>query len=328
MRRIVLLFVYIFFVLSCGLSPRQKAMKILQDSIEDESVIIRVHAAQALEHMGDERGTTVLCEILEGEDTDGIVTALSALCDIGDETLSVAVMRLAEHNDPSIRTEAYRLIGGSEHKKAREILLKGRDDKIAKIRRTSYLGLEKFRQMADIQKGLHDIDPVVRITAASVLARLGEQGMRRLIKNELKAGRPDVWTYGIVALAETGDTGAVTLASGLLRDAPLEWRIAAAEALLVFDNDDGIDVLKQGLSSNDPFVRIQVVEVLKKYRVPALFESLKEATKDEYVNVSTGAIEALAKHHSKKSLTLFRELMDVPNTRIKIVAANAYLMNL
>lgn len=327
MKRIVLPFVYLFFVLSCGLSPRQKAMKILQDSIEDESAIIRVHAAQALRHIQDERGTAVLYEILEGEDTDGIVAALGALYDIGDETLSVAVMRLAEHNDPSIRSEAYRLIGSSKHEKAREILLRGRDDKIAKIRRISYLGLEKFKQRADIQKGLHDIDPIVRIAAASILARLGEEGMSRFIKDELKPGRPDVWIYGIVALAETGDTATFTLASGLLRDAPLEWRIAAAEALLVLDNDGGIDVLKQGLSSNDPFVRIQVVEILKKYHVPALFESLKEATRDEYVNVSTGAIEALAKHYSKKSLTLFRELMDVPNTRIKIAAASAYLVS-
>lgn len=328
MRRVVFLFVYMFFVLSCGLSPKQKAMKILQDSIEDESVIIRVHAAQALQHMGDERGTTILYEILEGEDTDGIVAALGALPDIGDETLSMAVMRLAEHDDPSIRTEAYRLISGSEHKKAREILLKGRDDKVAKIRRTSYLGLEKFKQRADIRRGLHDIDPVVRITAASILARFGEEGMSRLIKDELKAGRPAVWTYGIVALAETGDTVAVTLASGLLHDAPLEWRIAAAEALLVLNNDDGVDVLKQGLSSNDPFVRIQVVEILKRYHVPALFESLKEATQDEYVNVSIGAIEALAEHYSKKSMNLFRELMDVPNAQIKIAAAKTYLLNL
>lgn len=328
MRKIITHLVFICLVLSCGVSPREKAMKILQNGLEDESIIVRVYAAQGFQHMGDERGAIMLYEMLEREDTDDIVAALGALYDVKDTTLDPAVVRLVEHDDPLIRTEVHRLIGISNRDKAQEILLKGREDKIAKIRRISYLGLEKFQKKADIAKGLQDVDPIVRIAAAKVLARLGEEGMSRLIKNEFKSGRLDIWDYGIIALAETGDTSAVTLAKGLLRDAPLEWRIAAAEALLVLNNEDGIDVLKQGLRSDDPFVRIKVVEILKKYDVPDLFTFLEEATQDQYINVAIGAIEALAKHHGKKSLMLFAELMNVVNPRIQIAAATAYLVNL
>jgi len=303
-------------------------MRILQQGIQDESVIVRVYAAKGLRQTGDAHGTTVLNEILEGNNADGIAAALVALYDLEDQTFSPIVAKLTEHSVPLIRVEAHRLIGIKDDEKAREILIKGTENRIAKIRRISYLGLAKFQKRGLIHKGLQDIDPAVRITAASVLARLGEKRMGNFIKNELKAAKPQVWNYGIVALAETADTSAISFAQELLHDAPWEFRIAAAEALLTLNNYDGVDVLKQGLRSDDPFLRIRVVEIFKKYQVPNVFESLKEATRDEYINVSIGAIEALTRYHGKRSRKLFAELMDEPHSLVKITAATAYLVNL
>jgi HEAT repeat protein len=54
---------------------------------------------------------------------------------------------------------------------------------------------------------------------------------------------------------------------------------------------------------------------------------LKEAVKDEYINVSIVAIEALAKYKAKEHQTLFAEMMDAPNPLVKIAAATAYLQS-
>jgi HEAT repeat protein len=315
-------------VLSCGVPVREKALRILEQGIEDESVIIRAHAGHGLNMIGNDQGVAVLTDILGSDDTDGIVAALDLLSDTQDKRLLNLVMRHADDEDPLIRAEAYRVIGLFDTEEAQRTLTRGIEDKIAKIRRISYRGIEKFKNKELIRKGLNDVDPVVRINAARFLAQTGETGMIDVIKAELKKAQPQVWNYGIVALAEAGDTSAISFGRALLREAPWELKIAAAEALLALDQDDGVEALRQGMRSNDPFIRIKVVDILQRYRIPALFEALTESTHDEYINVAIMSIDALAIHNGKGSLQLFTELMEVPHPLVKIAAARAYLVNL
>ncbi len=312
-------------VLACGMSPKQKAIEILQQGINDESIIVRVNAAKGLRQMGEEQGVEILYEIIRSEDEKGSAAALSALYDLGKNTYHPVIVNLAGHSDPLLRNKAYELISLMDDTRCREVLVNGTDDKIAKIRRVSYVGLEKFEEKDVITNGLRDIDPLVRIAAAKALGRLGEDGMENFIRNELKITDSEIRKHGVIALAEIGDTSAIPVIKEYLYTEPWKVRLAAVEALLILGNQDGVDALKDGLHADDPFAREGSVHILKKFRLPEGSQLLQEAIRDEYTNVSVAAIEALAQYRIREYQTLFAEKMDVSNPLVKIAAATAYL---
>jgi len=318
----------ILLILSCGMPPKEKALSILKDGIQDQSIIIRVSAAKGLKEIGDPRGAEVFDEVLKSKNEEGIVAVLSALYDLKEKVCPPVILELCKNDDPLVRAEAYKLVAVSADERCREILIKGTEDKIAKIRRVSYLGLEKYNEKRIINDGLRDIDPFVRIAAARTLGKLGEKGMENFIKNELKKINPEVLIQGFIALAEMSDTSSISNISQFLTDTPWDLRLAAAEALLILNDLHEFEILEEGLKANDPFVRAKTVEILKKYPIPALYDMLREATKDEYVNVSVPAIDALQGYQKKESLSLYEKLMDAPNPLLKIAAAKAYLKSL
>jgi HEAT repeat protein len=315
----------VLLFLSCGLPPKQQAQKILQDGINDESVIIRVNAAKGLKKIGDVQGTKILYEILRGEDKNGVVAVLAALYDLKESRYAPVILELSGKQDALTRAEAYRLISIMEDPKCKDILIKGTQDKIAKIRRFSYLGLEKFNAKQVIRDGLHDVDILVKIAAAKALGRLGEKDMENFVRRQMETVNLEIWKHGIIALAEMGDTSAIDFIKESLDDAPWELRLAAAEALLIFNSKEGVGVIREGLETGGPFVRVKVVQILSKYRIGEGQELLEKATQDEYINVSVVAIEALAKYRQKTSRGLFIELMNAPNPLVKIAAAAAFL---
>jgi len=316
----------LIFLLNCGTPPRQKALAVLEEGLKDESAVIRVNAAKACKEIGDARGIETLYETLNSDDKNGVVAALAALYDLGEKTYSPIVVKLTSDRDPLIRSEAYRLMSLIDDERCHDVFIKGIQDKIAKIRRFSYLGLEKFKDKKNIRRGLSDLDPLVRITSAMVLGRIGEKDMENFIRRELTIPpNINVWKHGVLALAQLGDTSAVSFIKDLLVDTPWELRVVAAEALLLLNNKDGVEVLKQALDSGDPFVRVKAVQVLKDNRIPEGDELLRAAAEDEYINVSIVAIEALARRRAKENRELFIKLMSAPNPLVKIAAAGAYL---
>jgi HEAT repeat protein len=323
-KRVWLLFI---LFIACGLPPHQKAMNVLEEAVNDESVIIKVNAAKALRLIGDAQGTKILYEVLKGEDKNGIAAALSALYDLKEDRFSPVIIKLAGHRDPLIRTEAYKLISLINDERCHGILVKGAKDKISKIRRFSYFGLEKFEEKKEIMNGLRDADPLVRIVAARALGNIGIEDMENFIRKELEALSIDIWKQGIIALAEMNDTSAIPFIKESLTDAPWELRLIAAEALLILNNKEGVEVLKEGLNSDNPFTRVLAVRILKNHPISEAPDLLKEAIKDDYVNVSVVAIEALAAYKTKANQKAFIELMDAPNPLVKIAAAAAYLQS-
>lgn len=315
----------ILLLISCGLPPKQQAQKILLDGINDESVVIRVNAAKGLKKIGDVQGIKVLYEVLRGEDKNGIVAALAALYDLEETTYAPVIVELTDREDPLVRAEAYRLVSIMDDIKCRDILVKGIQDKVAKIRRLSYLGLEKFEEKIILRHGLQDVDVLVKIAAAKALSRLGEPDLENFVRKQLQVFNLEIWKQGFEALAQMGDTSAIEFIKESLVDAPWELRLAAAEALLILNNKEGIPVLKEGLETGGPFVRVYVVQILNKYMISEGHELLKIATQDEYINVSVVAIEALAKYRQKESREIFIELMKAPNPLVKIAAAAAFL---
>ena len=315
----------VILFLSCGLPPKQQAQKILHDGISDESIVIRVNAAKGLKQTGDVQGIKILYEVLRGDDKNGIVAALAALYDLKETSYAPVIVDLTDHKDPLVRAEAYRLVSIMEDTQCRGILVKGVQDNVAKIRRFSYIGLEKFGEKNVIKHGLRDVDVLVKIAAAKSLHGLGEPDLENFVRNQLKIFNLEIWKQGLKALAEMGDTSAIEFIKESLIDAPWELRLAAAEALLILNNKDGVPVLKEALETGDPFVRVNTVQILNKYNISEGKELLILAAEDEYINVSVVAIEALAKYRQKDTRGIFIQHMKAPNPLVKIAAAAAYL---
>ncbi len=327
MKRISIIALLLFSM--CGMPPHQKAVSILQEAIKDESAVIRVSAAKGYAEMGDPQGMQVLYEVLRSDDKNGIAAALAALYDLADDTYSPVIADLTEHEDPLIRSEAYKVMSLAEDEKAHSILIAGTMNRIAKIRRYSYEGLVKFKDEKTLVRGLSDPDPIVRITAAWALGRIGKKDMDNFIRKEMQIQNIDIWRESLTALAEIGDTSIISFIKDSLvteADLPVEIRLGAAEALLVFEDPQGQDMLEQGLTSGDPFTRVQVVRILKARMVDEAAELLERAVEDEYINVSVVAVEALAAHDASAHRDVFIKAMNAPNPMLRITGAAAYLM--
>ncbi len=319
----------LLLLLVCGTPPQQKAASILQEAIKDESTVIRVSAAKGYAQMGDPQGMQVLYEVLRSDDKNGIAAALAALYELGDRTYSPVVADLTEHDDPLIRSEAYKVMSLAEDKQAHDILVAGTMSRIAKIRRYSFGGLAKFKDEKILLKGLSDIDPIVRIAAAQALSRIGKKDMGNFIRKEMQIQNIDIWRESILAFAEIGDTSIYTfIKDSLISDPelPVEIRIAAAEALIWFGDPQGVTMLEQALASGDPFTRVQVVRILRDRQSDETVKLLKPAVEDEYINVSIVAVEGLALWDPGAYRDIFIKAMNAPNPLLRIAGAAAYLM--
>jgi len=198
-------------------------------------------------------------------------------------------------------------------------------DKVAKIRKQAYLGLEKFKDEKTIRRGLQDSDPIVKIAAATALGKLGDERASNMIRSEMQKINTEIWHEGLLALAAIKDTSAIEFIKEQLIDTPWEIRLAAAEALVILGQVNVMDVFTQGLSSSNPFTRTVVVRILKDHNIAESKELLLQAAEDDYINVSILAIEALARYRAKEHASTFVTMMDAPNPLVKIAAASAYL---
>lgn len=317
-------------IISCGVNPREKALAILNEGLKDKSEVIRINAAKALIETGNRDGYEILYRMLQDEDSDAIVAALGALYILKERTYSPVIAKLSSHSEPLVRTEAFHLIALSSDTNYKTILVNGANDRIARVRRYAYQGLVHFRDTRLLMNGLKDNDPLVRISAAKSLGILGNEQAKDFIKKEMdpKNPNPEIWAYAVISLGELCDTSAIPYIKDLLTDTPWDLRVAAAEALLILKDNSGVDILKSGIQSPDPFIRVKVVEVMGHFPLPDFYELLRQATKDEYINVSISAINAVAKYQKKENLKLFEQLLFAPNPLVRIAAASAYLRNL
>lgn len=318
----------VLIFIACGMAPKEKAQSILREGIKDQSAIIRLNAARGLKEIGDAEGLKVIYEILKSGDKDAVGTALDVLYETGETGLSPSILALCRSDNPLIRTEAFRLVSRSTDQAGREALIKGTEDKIGKVRKYAYLGLVNFHENDLIRRGLRDTDQSVRLNCAMALGQLGEKGMENVIKAELnKNMSAEFLVEGCEALAGLGDTTVIPFFKELLVDMPWDVRIAAADALLKLKKRDGVSVIKEGLKSNDPFIRVKCVDIIRRYNLPEFYDQLIPALDDMYINVSIAALRAMAAYKKKESAPFFEKMMSAPNPLVKIVAAAAYLQS-
>lgn len=324
-RRMKRLLSVIFLLLLACVSPESKARSILAKGLMDVSPIVRVNAAKALLKLGDTRGRELLIEIAGQDDPALQVNALNALYEAGYAKLDPEVVELCNSPDLTVREAAGRIVAASEDEEAESILLTAMNDQYARVREVAYVGLANFGERDTLLRGLRDPDPQVRIAVARVLGELGAEGMADFIHDELRRFQPELWGKGIIAIAELRDTARAWLFKRLLQEGTEELRVDAAEALLILNDESGVQTLLRSLNSKDPFVRIRSAEVLTRHDVPASYEQLRTATIDEYVNVAVQAVEALARHDAANQKEHFVRLMDASNVLLRISAAAACL---
>ena len=324
MRRTVFLITAIF--LACGQSPEARAKMILNAGLEDDSPVVRISAARGLSRAGDMRGIELLQEMLTNNDPMVQSLALESLLEHGQSTIDLSVIAgLCRSTDASVRETAYRFVAVTDDTSAKDILIQGTSDGSAKVRGIAFKGLGKNKANDLVQSGLQDPDPLVRIAAAQTLGESGAGGMAEFIKEELKKLAPNTLGAGVIAFAELGDTAALPLLRTLLQESAGELRVDIAEALLIMYDTMAIDALRAAFRSNDPFVRMHAVAVLKRHDVPGLNAELVAAAHDEYTNVALEAVQVLAERDGENQRELFVELMDAQNPLLRIAGAAAFL---
>jgi HEAT repeat protein len=317
-------FVLLFFI-GCGISPEARAKTILEQGLEDPSSIVQINAAAALK---SEAAKALLVDLLvngEAEEKTAVLEVISQTHVAVPESL---IIKACSSPNSAVREAAYQVIAQGQFTGARSLLLNGTRDDLVAVRVLSYGGLTRFNEVELVQPGMRDPDALVRIAAAKALGELGRTGMSEVIKEELKRLTPDLLGIGIITMAQLGDTASRSLFKALLEEGAGDLRVDAAEALLIVGDDTGVGALKNGLQSNDPFVRIRAVDVLIRHNVPETYAELEAATRDELMNVAVRAVKALSQHEPSQYRELFLELMRAQNSMLRIAAATAYLRSL
>lgn len=295
---------------------------ILEQGLKDSSPVVRINAAVGL---NNETASVVLTKIFmdgENETKAAVLQSISENRELLSESL---IVEACSSPNPLVREAAYRVVVLGQFVNAKELLVQGTQDEFVAVRVISYGGLAGFGDRELLQQGIRDRETRVRIASAKALGDLGRAGMPEFIKDELKNSTPDLLGIGLITIAQLGDTASIPLFKALLKEGAGDLRIDAAEALLILGDDTGVEALKNGLQSNDPFVRIHTAEVLTKHDVPETYPHLEAATSDEFMNVAVQAVKALARHKPHKYKERFWELLDAQNPLLRIAAATAYL---
>lgn len=316
----------LLMVLHCGAPPRDRALSIIREAANDESAVVRISAARAAIENGDRTQFSVLSEFLKGTDKDAIVATLGALRDMGEITAVPLVIRFCSDKDPLVRAEALGLMSAVEHEQSWALLVAATKDRVAKIRRIAYAGLERYRDVRVLNNGLHDRDPLVRIAAARALGKIGEKGYGDFIRHELERNKTvDTWAAGCLALAELGDTAVIPFLKELLVDTPSDLKLAALEALFILHRTEEAELLKQAIRSPDPFVRVKALEIVRRFPLLEFYEDVKDAVQDEYINVSIAALAIIKAYNRKEALPTVERALSAPNPMLRIAAASTYL---
>ncbi len=326
--------IFCLLFLSCGAPPREKAYKILTDGLKDHSRIVNITAALTLAKLNDTLALKKLNDFTKNNDEEVIASAIIALGKLKKTNSIDRLTELAIKNEsPLIRTEAYKALALYQNRSLAPIFERGLDDRIGKIRAISAraladLGLKEFKNK--ISKLLNSPDPNVRLAGAEALGLMGDPKMVNIIKQEMaKSAQTDfqIWPTAIISLANLQDTSSLTSIKDYTLDAQLPWeiRLSAVEALLIFGDQSGREVLSAALKSNDVYVRTQAMDIILRRGDATFLEDVRPLINDPYTNVAIPAIQYCSKWAGHNFLTDLINLLNHRNTYIQLAAAEEVL---
>jgi HEAT repeat protein len=249
-----------------GHTRSPKAIRYLQDLLQDESNEIQRSAVDALVNIGLPVVVRPLYYATQREDSlvrvAPIVDALEAIR--SDEAISILTLVASGHTNPHVRSRATNA-----------------------MLRLGYPGSTRL-----IVRQLHSDDPVIRQNAIAAAKRILEENPDEF-RDMLCDMDLEVRLEAIEALKTVGDNRAVAILAQGLQDKDAEVRRASASTLRNLGDARAVEPLLAVLQDEDAEVRRRVTSALGQLGDAQAMEPLAAALRDEDAEVRRRATSAL-----------------------------------
>nr|MDQ3805458.1 HEAT repeat domain-containing protein [Acidobacteriota bacterium] len=279
----------------------------LIEALRDIDSLVRYYAADALGRQGDERAVDALIGALRGKDGLGGPAALEALWKIGGEKAIAAIAGALESTDTQLANTAASVLAERGDARAVDHLL----DALLSPERRDWRVVSAFQSVKDrrafgpLLNLLKDKkeSASIRKWAARALGHFGDAAAAPALAAALGEAQADIHEAAVEALGKIGGEGVVAPLLGALRNgSPLvSWN--AATALGKFEDTVLREGLTLALAHGDAFVRQRAARAVGYYADSRglLDELSRLASNDEAEEVRAGAGEARARFERKLS---------------------------
>ena len=275
----------------------------LRQALNDEDVLVRWNATEALGKIGNPQAVDALITALNDEDKYVGMNAAAALGKIGNPQAVPAL--IAAFKDEYVRKNAAEALGKIGNPQAVPALIDALNDKAMFVRMNVAEALGKIgnpQAVPALINALNDNDEFVRVNVAAALVKIDNPQAVDALIAALKDNNEFVRSKVAAAIANIGNPQVVDALFAAFNYEDEYLRKNAVAALGKIDNPQAVDVLLVALKDKDEFARSKAAKSLGKIgnsqAVPALIDALKD--EDKYVR--RNAAEALGKIDSSETL--------------------------
>lgn len=316
----------ILLIISCGQPPKEKALSILKDGLNDKSKKVQVAAAGALARLNDPKGYEKLIKCLGDDNQEINALAINKFALIPD-TLNGRFLRpFLKGRSPLLKRlaiDALAEIGVVEPTIIN--MLEERSIPII-VASCNYVGRMKLtKARPKLRRLTRKKEPEVRLAAKIALGMLGDQRASNLIKKEMSEKTPTIWEEAIRGLGMVNDTSSIAFLEDIAEGNIWQLKMAAAEALMRMGKRKN-NILISALKSGDPMIRIRAITIIKDLGSEDFLTEIIPLTEDPFLNIALSAIEYISRIKKPEVKKKLIALLNAKNPYVRIAAAEGYLL--
>jgi len=305
--------------------PSEDAQAVLQEAFDGKKAVAhKLLAAIGLARLGD---ATARDWVQAQVDSGAAITApaLVLLAESAPEAISAILKGLMESDAPSVRNQAYSILGELRYPWATELLLEGLSKEFGEERLQPIVSLGRTGDPAVAPK----IQPFITfqgLVFASIeaLGALGNRDVLPTLQAMIEHDQKLVRVYAAAALWRLGEEATVAeLVEALAGDEEARVRENVAVQLAPVDSARALSILLSLASDPEEMVRREALRSLSAR--DAGVEVFVPHLEDTSYQVAAVALDALARLGTADALPSLRPLLENSNPYVALSAANAIL---
>jgi len=310
-------------------NPPASTQEALRGVFETKRGLHKLTGAVALARLGDDEALEwVRTECLDETGQSLTIPAVKLLAEKGEEDALTPFLRSRMGNDePSIRNEAYVMLGAIHQDWATRLLVEGLDNEFGAEREQAILSLGQTGDPA-VAKKLEKFANTQGLVFATLeaLGHLDNPDSIKILTRQLKHKSSLVRMYAASALWRLGEEEtAVEILKPMAEDEDPATRMNVAQQIFGIQSPQAIAILTAMATDQDGSVRLAAVQALGEFKDPSLGPVFVTALADKSYQVHTAALDALAFAGSVEDVEQIKPFLENQNPYVKISAANAIL---
>ncbi len=301
----------------------------LRSVYETKRGLLKLDAAIALARLGDEAALAWVKEQCLDETGQSLtLAAVRLLAEKGEAEALTPFLRSRMGNDePSLRNEAYVMLGAIKQDWATDLLVEGLGNEFGPERETAIqaLGQTGNPKVAPSVEKFVNTQGLVFVSLES-LGRLDNADSIAVLEGQLDHKNELVRVFAAASIWRLGEKEkALAVLEPLATSDDPAMRLAVAQQIQGIKDDQAKQMLTTMASDEDGSIRLEAIRSLSSFEDPSLAPLFVTAIADKSYLVGTSALDALARVGSAEALEAIEPMLENRNPYVVMSAANAVL---